>query len=268
LLSSTNCLYCGLEHFKASFSGGDSQFEAPKIGVWVIPFDRINPEIAAQKQEQLRQRLAAGASAKQVRQALLAKYDSNHNGRIDLEEREAALDDPAFIESELDAIDANHNGRLDAAELAYFDANTNKILDPKEQAGIDIAQHLFAVRLMEKFDANGDGRLNKTEFEDLFSSSFRVKSAGIPTASYASFAPPLPDDNHDGFVDLDELETFLKRNTRSELRLRGDRAAMRVQRQAEMSQTLTPQQMFKMSIEAYWQKSGESSPETNQTQHP
>ncbi len=76
---------------------------------------------------------------------LLTKYDHNHNGVIDLPEREEALDDPDFIEAELDMIDTNHNGRLDAPELAYFDANQNKILDPKEQAGIDIAQRLLAV---------------------------------------------------------------------------------------------------------------------------
>ena len=66
---------------------------------------------------------------------------------IDPDEKESALDDPAFIESELDIIDGNHNGWLDAVEFGYFDANKNRILKTKEQAGVDIAQHRLVERL-------------------------------------------------------------------------------------------------------------------------
>src|SRR5262249_21372633 len=85
-----------------------------------------------------------------------AKYDQNQNGVVDPDEKEAALDNSAFVELERDTIDVNGNCRLDASELVYFDANNNKILDPKEQAGIGIAQHLLAEKFSKIHHFNGD----------------------------------------------------------------------------------------------------------------
>ena len=162
------------------------------------------------------------------------------------------MDDPAFIESELDTIDANDNGWLDATELAWFDANQNKILEPKEQAGIEIAQHLLAERLLKKFDANGDGFLDRTEINDLLKSSMETSSRSMP-----GFSSPFPDDNHDGHIDLGELETFLKQQTRSGLRSRGMPGTVSFnQMRMDASQSVDPRQRFKAAVESYWQNPG------------
>lgn len=226
--------------------GGNSK------GIWLLPTTQLDPAIATQKQIQLDQKAQAAAAITQARQALLAKCDSNHNGIIDPDEKEAALDDPAFIESELGAIDANHNGWLDAAELAYFDANKNKIMEPKEQAGIDIAQHLLAERLLKKFAVNGDGLLDRPEFNNLFQSSFAANTQPMNV-----FSAPFPDDNHDAKIDLGELEAFLKQQTRRGLRSHGmPGAALFNQIRTNASQPVDPRQMFKAAVESYWQNPG------------
>jgi Ca2+-binding EF-hand superfamily protein len=140
---------------------------APDLpGVWVLS----KAEIQSELDRQIKERSASGQKEKKIEDAsdrkpeLLAKYDANHNGKFDLEEREAAISDPVFLEFELDAIDPNHNGQLDAEELAYFDANENGRLDPPEAAGIRAMQHVLAVRALEEFDQNGNGRLEQQEF--------------------------------------------------------------------------------------------------------
>jgi len=259
LLATTNILFLGLENPRNSipaFNQADRIGIGYKAGIWLLPVSQIEPEIAAQKQNQLT-RLAqedarAVAKAEQRHKDLLAKYDRNHNGVIDPEEREAALDDPLFIESELDTIDANHNGRLDAEELVWFDANRNKILEPKEQAGIEIAQHLLAARLLQKFDVNGDGLLDQSERNDLFQSS---TEANVPSMRQFSFSSL--DDNRDGLVDLGELESFLNQQTRRGLRLRGrPTTALFNQSRGDPNQPVDPRQLFKASMEFYWQHPG------------
>ena len=180
----------------------------------------------------------------------MAKYDLNHNGVIDPDEREAALGDPAFIESELDKIDANHDGWLEADELAYFDANHNGILDPNEQAGIEIAQHLLAVRLMKKFDAEGKGFLTHYEFDDL-QQSCKGDNPGMP-------APPFFGIHSSTQVSRQNIEDFLKQQTRKSLRLPG--SLMAVEHEARTSNgAIDEQQMFKLEVEYYWKNSGSHS---------
>jgi Ca2+-binding EF-hand superfamily protein len=225
-----------------------------KPGVWLMPVSQIEPDITAQKQiylaKQKQESAQAAAAAEQTQKSLLAKYDHNHNGVIDPAEKEEALDDPDYIESELDKIDANHNGWLDAGEVVWFDTNTNKILEPKEQAGIDIAQHLLAQRLLKQFDANGDGLLDRSEFNELWQSG-----NFMPNNPITRFLPvPFPDDNHDGKVDLGELETFLKQQTRTGLRSSGMRGpALFNQISTNPGQPVDPRQMFKAAVESYWQ---------------
>jgi len=181
-------------------------------------------------------------------------YDLNHNGIIDPDEKEEALDDPAFIESELDAIDANHNGWLDAEELTYFDANKNKTLETKEQAGIDIALHLLALKLLKKFDVDGDGFIDRSEFNDLWHSHQKNNAPAMqgPIPNYL-----FPDKDQDELVDLGELETFLKQQTRGGLRSRrmpGTNSFS--QMRMNTSQPIDPRQMFKAAVESYWQNPG------------
>jgi Ca2+-binding EF-hand superfamily protein len=253
LLFSTNFLIFGLEKSSSIVpNGADRAGIGYKTGIWLMPVAQIETAFAAQKQIQLEKKTLAVAAAEQAQKSLLAKYDLNHNGIIDPDEKEAALDDPAFIASELDVIDANHNGWLDAAELVYFDANKNKILEPKEQAGIEIAQHLLAERLLKKFDANGDGWLDRTEFNELVQACM---DAGAQTRPGLAFQ--FPDVNGDGHVDLGELETFLKQQTRSGLRSHRMPGAMfSNQMIQDPNQPVDPQQLFKASVEAYWQNPG------------
>jgi len=255
---SSNLLFFGLESSrKGMMPVVTGQHDIFKLGVWLMPLSQIEPAITAQKQTLLaEQEKASGlvaAAMEQSHKDILAKYDRNHNGVIDADEKEAALNDPEFIESELDVIDANHNGWLDADELVYFDANKNQILEPKEQAGIDIAQHLLAARLMKKFDANGDGVLDHAEFNELRQScNFRSNTSPGRNASI-----PFPDDNHDGKIDLGELETFLKQQTRSGLRMRGTPGATLMnQMVVDSNQPLDARQLFKLSVESYWKNHG------------
>lgn len=200
LLFSSDSLIFGLETSDRLLPNG-----APytgKGGIWLLPLAQIEPAIAAEKQIQLAQKADALAAVQKRKQLLLAKYDRNHNGVIDPDEKEEALDDPLFIESDLDTIAPN--GYISGPDLTYFDANTNQILDPKEQAGIEIAQHLLAQRFMKELDASGKGFLDHVEFGELLS---RLPDAG-PAALF-----------HDhGHVDPGELESYLMERTRMSIR--------------------------------------------------
>jgi Ca2+-binding EF-hand superfamily protein len=254
ILPTTNFLFIGLDKPAPPFINQNIGFGC-KPGVWLLPVSKIGPAIAAQKQIQLDQMARERAVAEQLQKDLLTKYDRNHNGVIDPDEKEEALDDPAFIELELDEIDANHNGWLDAEELAWFDANTNKILELKEQAGIEIAQHLLAERLLKKFDANGDGLLNRQEFNNLLQSNMETYIRSMPGVSSMPF--PFPDENHDGYVDLGELETFLKQQTSQGLRPRGmPGRTFFLQTRTDPNKPVDARQLFKAAVESYWQNPG------------
>ena len=222
-----------------------------KTGVWLMPVSEIETDCAAQKQALLAQKAQGMAATEQARMNLTAKYDHNHNGVIDPDEKEEALDDPVFIESELDTIDANHNGILDAGELAYFDANKNKILDPKEQAGIEIAQHLLAENLLKKYDADGRGFLYLGEFLNLRNN---LNANG-------SFEPPFADTsalgaNPNGHIGVGALESFLKQKTsRQSLRARDAGIGLANQMQMQLG-TNKPVDRWQVSLRPAWSFTG------------
>lgn len=248
MLFTTNFLICGRERLESL--AGNSEPAGYKAGIWLIPRAQLDATLADQKLSQLAQQTQAAATVKQAQQNLFAKYDRNHNGVIDPDEREAALDDPAFIASQLDLIDANHNGQLDPEELIYFDANQNKILEPKEQAGIEIAQHLLAERDLKKFAVDGVAFLNQQEFEQLLSrpgviNKFRMD----PDFRNA-------DDNQDGKIDMSELEAYLQQQLQRKIRPRGAAAAALIQAQIQRGQRVDAKELFKEELEIYWQNSG------------
>lgn len=216
-------------------------------GVWLMPAAPLDTAINTQKQWQLEQKAESDLAAKQAQAALFAKYDLNHNGVIDPDEREAALDDPVFIQLQLDVIDANHNGLLDLEELTYFDADQDKILEPKEEAGIGIALHLLAMRDLKQFDVDGDGFLTREEF-------FKF----LQTENIRGFSPESfflnADENRDGKIDANELESFLKGLLHRKVRPRGPGSmALMNQLQSEGGNAATmARQMFKLEVEAYW----------------
>lgn len=253
----TNVVFCGLEKQKGYGMDflPDSTRDVGigyKAGVWMIPRAQLESAIAEQKQIQRKQMDKRVSAEKETKKNLLIKYDLNHNGIINPEEREAALENTVFLESELGLIDANHNGWLDAIELVYFDANTNKILEPKEQAGIELAQHLLAENLLKKFDANGDGSLDRPEFNESFQSIMATSIRSMP--ALANIPSLFRDENHDGHVDLGELETFLKQQTRNGLRPRGMSGTTVLNRmRTDGNQPVDVSQIFKLTVEAYWQ---------------
>jgi Ca2+-binding EF-hand superfamily protein len=148
-------------------------------------------------------------------------------------------------------IDTNHNGRLDLAELAYFDANHDKILEPKEEAGIEIAQNLLAKRDLEKFDMDGDGVLSQEEFS-AFLQADHIRGITQPYFFHNA------DENHDGKIELTELESFLNQSLRRNLIPRGTSGvAFYNQIQAENDNPTTlRQRLFKLEVENYWRDPG------------
>jgi hypothetical protein len=91
---------------------------------------------------------------------LLEKYDANHNGVLDPEEKAAAKAD----------WEANRAER-EKKMLERFDANHNGVLDPEEK---EAAHKEWRARdearradMLKKYDADGDGKLSDTEREAL-----------------------------------------------------------------------------------------------------
>lgn len=247
---SSNSIFCGRETVTLlSIGGGDPNVKHPENGVWIVPLDQIDAEINRQKVAQL----LSGIQAKQSTQKLLEKFDRNHNGVIDPDEREEALDDPAFIESELDKIDVNHNGILDPDEFSCFDANQNKILDPKEQAGIEIAQDLLGKRIMDEFDVNGNGYLRDDEFMN-----YRRSNNYVGRPGFSDW-----DANHDVQLSLNELETFVREETLTKFRqLLGPHSFLLGEspfgQPTGNSVSEDRRRILKTAVETYWQHPGAS----------
>lgn len=236
------------------FESGNLYIGQPEtLGIWVIPIAEVEAAIALQKQSLIAKKNKKDEDARQ----LLGKHDRNHNGIIDPDEREKILDDPTFIESELDAIDANHDGLLDAEELIYFDPSNNKALNPKGQAGIEIAQQLLAERLLIRFDSNGDGWLDRQEFSSLLESTFEPSVRSAPDVSSFSGAKG----NHIG---PKEMEAFVVQLTLRGIRPQTAIPASFRQARLDTNQPADPRQIFKMFTEYYWQsRSGSNRPPVN-----
>ena len=223
-----------------------------KAGIWMMPLSRLAPAIAAQKQEQLAEVAQAAITAEQARKNLLAKYDLNHDGVIDRDERENALDDPDFIKASLDEIDADHNGWLNARELAWFDANQNKILDPKEQTGIELAQQMLAGKLLDQFDREGNGWLGRKEYEEMVQSCLQVN----PNVDF-DLQIAHADSNHDNRIDLEELEALIQQRLEKSLRPgRMMRPAFPLPMGMGGPRPAGSGQSLKAAVEAYWQNPG------------
>jgi len=87
---------------------------------------------------------------------LLEKYDANHNGVLDPEEKAAAK---AEWES--------HRKEREAKMLERFDANHNGVLDPEEREAMKAQREARRAEMVKKYDADGDGKLSDTEREAL-----------------------------------------------------------------------------------------------------
>jgi Ca2+-binding EF-hand superfamily protein len=88
------------------------------------------------------------------KQALLEKYDVNHNGVLDPEEKEAAKKD----------FEARRAARQ-AKMLEKYDANHNGVLDPEEKEAIKADRQSRRAEMLKKYDTDGDGKLSPAERE-------------------------------------------------------------------------------------------------------
>jgi hypothetical protein len=223
----------------------------PRAGIWRLPLAQLEPAIVAARHAQKAKLAQAAADVKRIHADLLAKYDLNHNGVIDPEEREAALNDPAFIESALDEIDTNHNGWLDPPELAWFDANQDKFMEPKEHAGMDMTIHLLAEKLLNHFDTKGNGTLDMMDYNAMIHASIGP-NANVGNDLWFDDA----DENRQGQIDLGGLEDLMRRHLINQLRPRhlprpfGNALSQGDFRPAD------PRRDFREAVEAYWRHPG------------
>ena len=221
-------------------------------GIWLIPVREIDTRVEAQIKP-LQEKQARLESRKK---AVLAKYSHSGSSVLTPDEKETALTDPAVIAAELDTIDANHNGRLDAAELSFFDANQNQVLETNELAGIKIAEELFAKQVMQKYDRNGDGLLDPTEFDALLQDGV-WKADDRATGMMGNPGFMFFDKNHDGHIDVSELAILLNQSLRRDLRVPGMANPLVAQffepAGPEGGRRVNDARFFKSQVEFYWQ---------------
>ena len=86
--------------------------------------------------------------------ALLEKYDVNHNGVLDPEEKAAARKD-------WEARKAARQARM----LEKYDVNHNGVLDPEEKAAARKDWEARRAEMLKKYDTDGDGKLSPAERE-------------------------------------------------------------------------------------------------------
>jgi Ca2+-binding EF-hand superfamily protein len=87
---------------------------------------------------------------------LLEKYDANHNGVLDPEEKEAA-------KAEWQA----HRQEREAKMLERFDTNHNGKIDPEERQAMQAQREARRAEMLKKYDTDGDGKLSESEREAL-----------------------------------------------------------------------------------------------------
>ncbi len=237
-------LYLGCEVFHMPLSGARAG-DLPRIGVWVVSFDQLDQEVARQKRTQDLRREQKATASQRAAQKLLDDFDRNRDGQIDDEEKESALTNEDFVASQLTQIDADQNGWLDAGELAFFDANKNKVLDANEQAGIEHALSLFAAQLVRTFDLDSNGLLDRREFSDLLQSSPGSRTRPMMNS-------PFFDDNHDGLIDVEEIQALCRFQIGQGLSGWSFAGPM-VPGSASGND---PKQRFKEQVDRFWQKGG------------
>jgi hypothetical protein len=107
MLFTTNFLICGLEKSKNVMPNGAERIGLGyKAGIWMIPLPELEPAISAEQQKAIAKTSEEKKLGEQRRRAFLLKYDKNHNGTIDPDEEEAAMNDPYFIKYKSEQIHA------------------------------------------------------------------------------------------------------------------------------------------------------------------
>ena len=91
---------------------------------------------------------------------LLEKFDANHNGVLDPEEKQAAR-------AEFKAKREQGREQHQAAMLQKLDANHNGTIDPKEREAMKAQRETRRAEMLKKYDTDGDGKLSDGEREAL-----------------------------------------------------------------------------------------------------
>lgn len=142
-----------------------------------------------------------------------AKYDKNHNGVIDEDEKEAIRKDyAANPDGELKRFDKNHDGKLDDAEiaaikpptgkgkaassrmasfLAKYDKNHNGVIDEDEKEAIRKDYAANPDGELKQFDKNRDGKLDDEEIAAIKLPTERKHGGKAGKAEKADQAPKV-----------------------------------------------------------------------------
>jgi len=230
---------------------------APVPGFWFIPAPDLEAAVAraedqrrleteADRAQQRREVENLNARHEEWRKELLATYDKNQNGTFEPEEREAMIDDPHYLELELPAIDANTNGLLDAAELRFFDPDSNGMLEPREQKAIETALALFADQMMAKLTPDADGKVDPADLPD------NLMMASGPSAAGPRFVFDGTAASRGDKIGREELITMLRSHLSRELLVSGQRIIPSM----PPGMRTDAESLFRARVEAYWRASG------------
>ena len=224
--------------------------QADASGIWKLPITEIEAAFAQQRQIALAAKAQQAAQAKaavdQVKNELLAKYDRNHNGIIDPDEKEAAIADPQFLELNLPIIVTDTNGLLDAKALRFFDANNNGVLDSPEQNAIDTTISLLAKKLVAKSSPDADGRISPDTLPKELSAPSRPRPVGLP--GFAGMNA-----NAQKKIEEKDVETMMRAYLSRSFRIDGK--AVVAAPTMVPGGTADPKAIIKARVEEYWRLS-------------
>jgi Ca2+-binding EF-hand superfamily protein len=134
---------------------------------------------------------------------LAATYDRNHDGRI--EPSEYGRDPATFAR-----LDRDHDGAVTRADFdrelvlpadLVLPMMLNKVAGERDAESVSIEKALEA---MMRLDANGDGRIDRAEFETV------VKSYMPGVDTFATFLAGM-DEDHDGLLSKSEIAGWMAR---------------------------------------------------------
>jgi Ca2+-binding EF-hand superfamily protein len=159
---------------------------------------------------------------------IMNKYDVNGDGHIDKAEfikflidlfsvigqEPLSTEDMEFLYQDTDK---DGSGYVDKHEfLAMFDSESSSSAAAAEPSGIAFLQKLGVesleslsksqmVEIMNKYDVNGDGRIDKTEFVKFLTDLFKITGTEEPSADEIDALYLMSDSDGSGFVDKQEF---------------------------------------------------------------
>lgn len=139
--------------------------------------------------------LAASASAFGQANPMFQHMDTNHDGRISLQEHAAAE------QATFNRIDANHDGQLTADEMRTARLALGVAESSGDERAATAAENAaIAQALFERLDTDHDGRVSTAEMQAAHSRPATTAGASRPVVG----AGAALDANHDGVVNAAE----------------------------------------------------------------